>query len=151
MFKTKVGWRLRELRRKAGFTQEKLAEHTELSQTYVGRIERGETNLSVETLAKLVHVLGVSLPEFFDFMKASAYQTPENSLKFLVVDNTKGMEKFFNAICRNCDYFNSFICFEQTSYVTSFYNICCKSCKPRKSFKQYLASDRTGSGERELD
>lgn len=54
-----VGHSIRRLRKKQGWSQEKLAEMADLDRTYVGRIERGEKNLGIENLARFAHTLGV--------------------------------------------------------------------------------------------
>jgi transcriptional regulator with XRE-family HTH domain len=36
-----------------------------LHRNYVGNVERGEKITSIETLARISHILGVSLAEFF--------------------------------------------------------------------------------------
>ena len=55
-----VGQRIRELREKKGWSQEKLAEHADLDRTYIGRIERGEKNIGLENLVKIARALGSS-------------------------------------------------------------------------------------------
>jgi transcriptional regulator with XRE-family HTH domain len=46
-------------------SQEQLAHLAGVHRTYVGRIERGETGVTVESLARLLAPLDVSLEEFF--------------------------------------------------------------------------------------
>ncbi|GGA49235.1 helix-turn-helix domain-containing protein [Paenibacillus physcomitrellae] len=58
---TKLGKRLREERLKLNLTQEKLAEKVEVSEAYIGQIERGERSLSLDTLIKLVNQFGVTV------------------------------------------------------------------------------------------
>lgn len=61
-----IGDRLRELRERAGVSsQERLAEKAGVHRTYVGRLERGETGVTVESLAAILAPLGVTLGEFF--------------------------------------------------------------------------------------
>ena len=58
--------RLRELRLKAGLTQEKYAEQAKFSYKYYQGIERGQwTNLRLKTLEKLANGYGLSLHELF--------------------------------------------------------------------------------------
>jgi helix-turn-helix protein len=62
-----VGIRLRGLRVAQGVTsQEQLGLLAGMHRTYVGRIERGESGVTVESLAKLLEPMGISLEEFFE-------------------------------------------------------------------------------------
>ncbi len=44
-----LGDRIRQLRRKKGLSQEAFADHCGLHRTYMGAIERGEHNLTIQT------------------------------------------------------------------------------------------------------
>ena len=58
--------RLRELRLKAGLTQEQFAEQAKFSYKYYQGIERGQwTNLRLKTLEKLAKGYGLALHELF--------------------------------------------------------------------------------------
>ena len=61
-----IGERLVALRKEASISsQERLAEKAGVHRTYVGRLERGESGVTVEALAAILAPLGVSLGEFF--------------------------------------------------------------------------------------
>ena len=62
-----IGEHVRELREARGIaSQEKLGElASDLHRTFIGRVERGETNISIENLEAITKALGVSLAEFF--------------------------------------------------------------------------------------
>ena len=65
-----IGERLRELRLKAGISsQESLAHKAKVHRTYVERLERGESGVTVEALAAILAPLGISLSEFFRSFK----------------------------------------------------------------------------------
>lgn len=53
------GDRVRELRTAAGLSQEALAELADLHRTYVGSVERGERNISLDNIHALAIALGV--------------------------------------------------------------------------------------------
>ncbi|MDA2924507.1 helix-turn-helix domain-containing protein [Acidobacteria bacterium AH-259-L09] len=56
----KIGQRIREARNERKLSQERLAEMSNLSSTYIGRLERGEKQPSMETLIVLAESLKVS-------------------------------------------------------------------------------------------
>ena len=49
------------LRKKAGMSQEQLAEHAGLNRSYVGEIERGEAIASIVTADKIARAFDVSI------------------------------------------------------------------------------------------
>lgn len=55
---------LRESREAAGLTQVGLAEALERSQSFVSKVERGETRLDVIQLRTICQALGTTLPVF---------------------------------------------------------------------------------------
>lgn len=57
----KLGERIREERLKRNLTQAQLAEAVDISDTYMGAIERGERSLTLDTLVRLVNRLGVTV------------------------------------------------------------------------------------------
>ena len=61
----KFGKRLKELRVKRNLTQAELAEKVELSTNFIGMVERGLRNTTIDKLFALANVLEVSLEEFF--------------------------------------------------------------------------------------
>lgn len=61
-----VGTRIKELRKKAGFTQNRLAEWAGVSQTHLRRVELGQQDITVGQLQLVCDGLGISLAEFFD-------------------------------------------------------------------------------------
>lgn len=56
-----LGKRIRAERRKQDLTQEQLAEMADISDSFMGHIERGGRTLSIETLAKLANALNLSI------------------------------------------------------------------------------------------
>ena len=60
-----IGNRIRQLRVKKGFSQEKLAELSELNTSYIGQIERGEKNPSVDTVYNIAKALDMDMSVLF--------------------------------------------------------------------------------------
>lgn len=53
--------RLREERKRRGISQEALGELADLHPTYVGSVERGERNISVDNMERLAAALGLDI------------------------------------------------------------------------------------------
>lgn len=66
----KVGQRIRTYRQFRGLTQEELAEKAEVHPTYIGQVERGEKNLTVNTLEKILTASDLSFNDFFQHIDA---------------------------------------------------------------------------------
>jgi transcriptional regulator with XRE-family HTH domain len=60
-----IGKRLRQYRKKANLTQEEVSFRSGLHHTYIGQLERGEKNATIESIAKLSRAFGISLEELF--------------------------------------------------------------------------------------
>lgn len=56
---------IRRLRRERKLSQEALADLAGMHRTFVGHIERAETNVSLDTLDRLARALGVAVSVFF--------------------------------------------------------------------------------------
>ena len=57
----KLGERIRELRKSAGITQEELGEKAELNYKFIGELERGQVNVSLDSIVKIAEALGVKI------------------------------------------------------------------------------------------
>ena len=61
-----VAWNLRKLRVERGVSQERLAHETGVDRSYVGGLERGEENPTVDVLDRLAGHLGAPLAKLFE-------------------------------------------------------------------------------------
>jgi len=60
-----VAWNLRRIRVKCGFSQERLAFDAEVDRSYLGGLERGAQNPTVDVLDRIARTLSVQLSELF--------------------------------------------------------------------------------------
>jgi transcriptional regulator with XRE-family HTH domain len=70
-----VGHNIRTIRKAKGFTQEELAEKAGLQYSYIGGVERGERNVSLETLEKIIEGLDVTPYELFKLNESDINST----------------------------------------------------------------------------
>lgn len=61
----RFGILIRRLRLERGYSQEGFGEVCRIDRTYVGMIERGEVNVTLAMVVKLVRGLDLTLPDFF--------------------------------------------------------------------------------------
>lgn len=94
-----LGKRIKEERLRLSLTQEKLAESINISTAYLGQIERGERNITLEKLISLANRLGVTV----DFLLTD-YLTPDQDVNLdrlaqLLYDRTEAeKEMAFNML-----------------------------------------------------
>ncbi|MBP3924510.1 helix-turn-helix transcriptional regulator [bacterium] len=60
------GQRLKTLRKKSKLTQAKLAEKLDVSTNFIGMVERGKRNTTIDKLFKIADALDVTLAQFFE-------------------------------------------------------------------------------------
>lgn len=73
---TRLGKRIREERLRLHLTQAQLAEDIDISDTYMGAIERGERSLTLDTLIRLVNRLGVTV----DYMLSDSVSDADSNI-----------------------------------------------------------------------
>jgi transcriptional regulator with XRE-family HTH domain len=61
----RFGREVRRLRTAKALSQEDLAEVCGLHRTYIGSVERGERNVSIENIARIAKALGVEISSLF--------------------------------------------------------------------------------------
>ena len=63
--KSQFGLAIKRRRQEIGISQEVLAERAGLHRTYIGDIERGARNLSLENIEKIARALQISISDLF--------------------------------------------------------------------------------------
>ncbi len=61
----KFGENVKNQRKKMGYSREKLAELSGLHWTYIGSVERGERNISIQNIKKIADALNVKIADLF--------------------------------------------------------------------------------------
>lgn len=74
-----IGERIRNFRKEKGLSQEELADIANLHATYIGQLERGEKNATLESIEKVANALEISLEDLF-----RSIQPKPNSQEFTI-------------------------------------------------------------------
>jgi len=93
-----VGSKIRELRRKKSMTIEELAFKSGVHNNYLGDIERGTRNPSIESLVKIANGIGVDIGEIF---KGSAGGTVVSARKSIRNDDAYKLSRSITALLKD--------------------------------------------------
>ena len=97
--KQELGKKIKAMRIKHGYTQEKLSEMLDISQRALSSIELGDNFISSETLDKLLTALDITTEELF---ATDAYKMPDELIKKIneniskISDNSEKLEIIYN-------------------------------------------------------
>ena len=69
-----IGERIRNYRNREGLSQEELAERCGLHATYIGQLERGEKNATLESMEKIVKGLNISFETLFEKIQVGEFK-----------------------------------------------------------------------------
>ena len=84
-----IGQRIRNYRTQKGLSQEKLAELAGCHPTYIGQLERGEKNATLESVEKITSAMDVSLSQLFDKLGESGNNSIASICYDLVASKTE--------------------------------------------------------------
>ncbi len=96
-----VGQRIRNYRTQLGLSQEKLAELAGCHPTYIGQLERGEKNATLESIDKVACSLKISLSKLFENLggeNTSARNLPLECYEFLLTKSQEEQEKIIKIL-----------------------------------------------------
>ena len=71
MLRRDLGDRIRQLRKAASLTQAELAENADMDYKYLGAVERGERNITIDNIEKIAKGFGIEPYQLFLFSLAS--------------------------------------------------------------------------------
>ena len=74
MIAKQIGERLRAYRNQKGWSQEELAERAGFHPTYIGQLERGEKNATIESISRVSVALGIPLSVLFENLSVRPVQ-----------------------------------------------------------------------------
>lgn len=97
-----LGRRIREIRKIKGLTQEALGERAKLSYKFIGELERGNVNVSMDSLASIARALEMEVGDLFRKRKGAVLKVTEKSplskLSSQDVQNIKKALKLLNKV-----------------------------------------------------
>ena len=105
----RLGQRIRSYRLKNNLSQEQLSELANCHPTYIGQIERGEKNATVESVLRISSALNISLSELFERIESpmindasnktvKSINIPLECYDLLLSLSTSEQEKLYNII-----------------------------------------------------
>lgn len=100
--KKQLGKRIQAIRKKKGYTQEKLAELINIEPPSLSYIETGKFAPSVETLQKLSEILQVDIWEFYYFENRTHNQMIDE-ITCAMIDDEK-LTKMFYSLLKSISY-----------------------------------------------
>lgn len=104
-----IGIRIRNYRRQIGLNQEELAELAGCHPTYIGQIERGEKNATIESILKITRALNIPLSKLFE--RIDDCNSPESSYPLmcyeLILSKTKHEQEAIYKIIVDIDKYKS--------------------------------------------
>lgn len=94
------GKRIRELRKKSGFTQEQLSEKIGLYQKQIGNIETGNCFTTMQNLEKFSQVFDVEIKDLFDFDYKEEREVLVRKINTLIANSSdEELRKLYRIMC----------------------------------------------------
>lgn len=93
-----LGKRLRELRKRKGINQEKLAEYINVEPATISNIENGKNYPSMINLENILNGLNVSFSEVFDFEHKNSNENLIEQINRALKNNPDKIEDFYKII-----------------------------------------------------
>ena len=90
----KLAMRIKEARHRKGITQEQLANITDLSPNFIGRIESNNSRVSLSSLVKIC----VALDSSMDYLLSDTIPLPDNAILNITALNDTERRFILNAI-----------------------------------------------------
>lgn len=75
-----IGARIRNYRINLGLSQEKVADLSGCHPTYIGQVERGEKNATLDSIAKIASAINVPLSKLFEFAETAETDNAQTNI-----------------------------------------------------------------------
>ena len=106
-----IGQRVRNYRTEKGLSQEKLAELSGCHPTYIGQVERGEKNATLDSIEKIASAMGVSLSKLFEKIgEGSADSYPMRCYELVAAKSKSEQEHLYKMLVEMVKYKNHANC-----------------------------------------
>ena len=105
-----LGQRIRNFRTAKGLSQEKLAELSGCHPTYIGQLERGEKNATIESIEKISIALDIPLSTMFEKLgpvQTTARSVPLECYEFLSSKTRAEQEQLYRILLEMDKYKNN--------------------------------------------
>ncbi len=93
-----LGKRLRELRKRKGYSQEKIAELINIDPTTISNIENGKNYPSLMNLEHIIEILDVSFLDVFDFEHKKSKDDLIREIDYVLKHNPSKVEECYKII-----------------------------------------------------
>lgn len=89
-----IGYRIKEVREQNNFSQARLAEETGLSISYISHIENAKRKASLESIIRIVNVLGITIDELLAGAQLNNPTSYQTDLDLLMAECTENEKRF---------------------------------------------------------
>ena len=96
-----IGNRIRNYRMQLGYSQERLAEISGCHPTYIGQVERGEKNPTLESIEKIASALRISMSKLFENLDVddnNERNIPLECYEFMLTKSKAEQEQIYKII-----------------------------------------------------
>lgn len=96
-----MGQRIRSYRLQSGLSQEKVAELSGCHPTYIGQVERGEKNATLESIEKIATALDIPLSKLFEKLGGTVDNSkdiPSKCYELLLTKSKSEQEQIYRII-----------------------------------------------------
>lgn len=87
----KIGDNIRALRKASGLSQEQLALRADINASYMGQVERGEKNPTIDVLSKIASALGTPLEKLVQIDEQTEQRKSSNVVFDKIAHQLNGM------------------------------------------------------------